>query len=144
MAKKKIKKIVRKGQNVPIFDEMTWNKYGKAIDSLTLKIRKFMYKHNVSFDGVYGIPRGGLFLAVSLSHTLNIPYIHNEAGITEKTLVVDDISDTGKTLRKFRKNGNVIVTFHSTEQTVTPPDIYLYMKEDKWILYPWETKGTSQ
>lgn len=54
-----------------------------------------------NFDSVYGIPRGGLVTAVLLSHRLNLPLKLKIEELNGKTLIVDDISDSGKTLEKF-------------------------------------------
>ena len=64
-----------------------------------VKIASNKYK-NKKFTGVYGIPRGGLCLAVSLSHYLNIPLLELPQ---DNCLIVDDIYDSGKTLEKYKK-----------------------------------------
>ena len=51
---------------------------------------------------VAGVPRGGLILAVLLSHQLGIPLVYVEEA-TPSTLLVDDLADTGETLLEYRK-----------------------------------------
>lgn len=108
--------------------KITWNEYQDMINKLVKQIKG-------NFDGIYGVPRGGLPIAVSLSHKLNIPLLLHP---TENSLVVDDISDTGKTLSSH-KNKKIAVLFN-TKWTKTNPDFYIDWKNDKdsWIIFPWE------
>jgi len=54
---------------------------------------------------VAGIPRGGLIPAVMMSHAFGIKYISYSSAkqlpkeLRTKTIVIDDIADTGHTLR---------------------------------------------
>lgn len=98
------------------------------------------------FDSVYGIPRGGLIAAVSLSHRLNLPLKLNIKEINEKTLVVDDISDSGKTLEKFEKQLSfkpVVATLFYHKDTSAVPDFYAREKT-YWVIFPWETGESSK
>ncbi len=112
--------------------ELTWGVYGILIKQLAIQIINSKHK----FDGIYGVPRGGLPIAVSLSHSLKLPILLYP---TEKTLVVDDISDTGKTLQSHKNK--CIATLYSTKWTKTKPDYYVGEKLNKkdWIVFPWET-----
>ncbi|MBI2121856.1 MAG: phosphoribosyltransferase [Candidatus Sungbacteria bacterium] len=98
------------------------------------------------FQSVYGIPRGGLVLAVSLSHRLGIPQILSAEDITKTTLVVDDISDSGKTLTSlearigFRPH---VATIFWHADTSHRPDFSLREKKS-WIVFPWETEVSSK
>ena len=116
---------------------VSWEMFDKAVYNLYDKIKK----DNITFDGVYGIPRGGVILAVALSHKLKIPYINNIEKVTPDTLIVDDISDTGNTLKTFKEKNpdNKIAAMYSTPNTIVKPDYYIYVKFDKdWLLFPWE------
>ena len=108
-----------------------WGKFGLMVDRLADLIKKSKTK----FDGVYGIPRGGLILAVCLAHRLNLPFREK---CTKKTLLVDDISDTGKTLRQtpHKKSACLYTTTWTTKQ----PDFALELKQkkDDWIVFPGE------
>ena len=65
--------------------------------------------------------------------------------VTDKQiLVVDDIADTGETLKDFQNKHNVICTFHYHEQSIVKPDFYCEEKGDKWIVYPWETEDSDE
>jgi len=87
------------------------------------------------FDGVFGVLRGGLPIAVHLSHHLDLPLLNNP---TKETLVVDDISDTGMTLRNIKHKK--IACFYSTPWTVTKPDYSIDVKLDRssLVIFPWE------
>jgi len=108
----------------------TWEQIDTGVEELVSQIKKSKLK----FDGLYGIPRGGLPLAVMLSYQLNLPLLVYP---TVNTLVVDDISDTGKTLMSM-KNKKIACLFNS-KWTKVKPDFYAYTKTNKqsWIMFPW-------
>jgi hypoxanthine phosphoribosyltransferase len=110
---------------------LTWEKVGKMIDKLAIKIKK----SGIKFDGIFGIPRGGLPLAVILSYKMDIPVLLYP---TKNTLVVDDISDNGYTLQRMKNKK--IATIYSTDWTITKPDWFVEMKrsKDDWLVFPWE------
>jgi len=99
------------------------------------KIIEMLYERRGDFDGVWGPPRGGLPLAVALSHGLGLPFLPEPKSI--KTLIVDDIADTGKTLEKFSLTHFTVTLFYHW-QSVTIPNIYLREKNEGWIIFPWE------
>ena len=109
----------------------SWAEFGVIIEELVIKIQKSRCK----FNGVYGIPRGGLSFAVTLSHKLKLPLLLYP---TKNTLVCDDISDTGRTLASHKNKK--IVTLFSTKRTKTKPDWHSKIKKSKedWIVFPWE------
>ncbi|KKL78981.1 hypothetical protein LCGC14_2019360, partial [marine sediment metagenome] len=51
---------------------------------------------------IYGIPRGGQYVALMLSELYDIPLTNK---IDKNTLVVDDIADSGKTLTEYHGLG---------------------------------------
>ena len=112
---------------------ITWEEVGKMIDELALKIKKSGEK----FDGVFGVPRGGLPLAVILSYKMDIPVLLYP---TENTLVVDDISDNGYTLQRLKNKK--IATIYTTDWTITQPNWFIEKKLSKehWLVFPWEKK----
>jgi len=120
----------------------TWNQFDTACSDIVAKIRQ----QGWSFNTIYGLPRGGLIIAVKLSHLLNLKLILNSSQIDNNTLVVDDIADTGKSLQKLideiRIKSHVasyrVVTLFYHKQSEVAPDIWLYEKTDRWIHFPWE------
>jgi uncharacterized protein len=110
----------------------TWELFEDACET----IAQIINDQEIVFDQVYGLPRGGLCLAVKLSHLLDIPLTTHKKRITKQTLICDDLSDSGKTLISFRDH--FIVTLYYKKTSLVKPDIYLLEKTDKWIKFPWE------
>ena len=119
------------------------------VDECVLDIAEHLIRTGIEFDGVYGIPRGGTILAVMLSHKLGIPYLETLEGMYgENFIIIDDIVDTGKTMKHHStlevcKNA-YFVTIHEHEQASVKPDYSVLYKEDKWIVYPWETTDSEE
>ena len=109
----------------------SWEEFEEDIPKLVRAIKKTR-KH---FNGIYGVPRGGLPIAVKLSHELNLPVLIG--GVTKNTLVVDDVSDTGSMLAPFKDRKATIVTIFYKPWSKVVPDIWLRKTEDH-IVFPWE------
>lgn len=98
------------------------------------------------FTGVYGLPRGGLVLAVLLSHALNIPMLMSP---TAGCLIVDDICDTGESLLHYVKNSSgdkvqdytIATMYYKVNELGVVPNIYSYIKTNEWVVFPWEIGG---
>lgn len=94
------------------------------------------------FTSIITYPRGGFPVAARLSHLLNIENLSVVGGKTplmENCLVVDDISDTGKTLNHAKTLGYIhFATLHWHRQSIVKPTWYIWEKKDDWIVYPWE------
>jgi len=123
---------------------LTYREYGKLVDEAMVHLFK-LRKH---FDAVYGLPRGGLPLAVHISHHLNVPMVSNLIQFSQehpdgKLLVVDDIVDTGKTFDRLNEITDIqnidfysLVLYFKTRSTYIPDH---YMKETaSWLVFPWE------
>src|SRR3989338_9674448 len=95
----------------------TWRQFDQDIHRIARRAQKL----NKKFDGVWGPPRGGLPLAVCLSHTLCLPLLNKP---TAKTLIVDDIADSGKTLARFARSHFVATLFYHP-QSIIVPNIWL-------------------
>lgn len=109
----------------------SWQEFDRDCDELIRRLRP----QRLMFNGVWGPARGGLLLAIVLSHGLGLSLLAEP--IAFNTLVVDDIADTGKTLHKF-VGVNFMVTLFYHQQSVTTPTIWLHEKFDKFIVFPWE------
>lgn len=92
----------------------------------------------VQIKSITGIERGGLIPAVMISHKLNIPYVTK---INKDTLVVDDICDTGETLK--RSIAGFTATLHYKPTAVFTPDFYAKEVGSEWLVYPWERKDSE-
>jgi len=140
---------------------LSWWDIEKAIHSLALAIRKSYFP-----DLIVGIARGGLIPAVSLSHTLGVemavvdvkfyrdvegrerePIIRTSFPINpqgKRVLLVDDVSDTGETLKVVLRelhNSGVLETKVAClvvkPWTKVIPNFYVF-RTDKWVVFPWE------
>lgn len=105
-------------------------------------------KHE-SFEAVYGVPRGGLIVAVLVSHKLSIPLITDLKNMHgKKFLIVDDIADTGVTLEKYKKLKVCQYVTYATldyhKQSTVEPDYWISEKGDRWIVYPWEREDSDE
>ena len=124
---------------------ITWDEYDDMINKIAVYIKHIS---NEEIGAVYGLPRGGLPIAVSLSHSLGLPllmdYYDRKIVTDKKILVVDDIADTGHTLKDFDNEHNVICTFHYHKQSLVVPELFLEEKTDEWIVYPWEERDSKE
>ena len=55
---------------------LTWHDFDRAVASIAERL------HGRCFRGVHGLPRGGLVLAVSLSHRLELPQLLDPQPVT--------------------------------------------------------------
>lgn len=92
--------------------------------------------------GVYGIPKGGLPLAVMIANKLSVPLL---MGAYDGCLIVDDICDTGESLLHYQNDSSgtkskkyIIATMFFKDNDLVKPDYYSYEKENDWIVFPWE------
>lgn len=104
------------------------------------EVIKDIKNKNIKPSGVYGIPRGGLIIATLLSYKLDIPLLTAPA---KDCIIIDDIADSGRSLCHYTENDTqfnkyYITTMYYHERSMVKPHFYLYLKEDKWIVFPWE------
>jgi len=149
------------------FEIPTWEKIYELLLNLASKIRKANFKPDV----IVGISRGGWPPARIMSDLLENPELANvkaefyldvaktksEPVITQpvsvsvhgkKILIVDDVADTGKSLRLVRSHIKEqgatdvkIATIYYKPWSVVTPDWYEH-KTSHWIIFPWERKET--
>ena len=115
---------------------ISWEKYIKDLEALVKQIRKSRLK----FDSIVGVKRGGIIPAVFMSHQLEVPF-GGAKSPDMRILIVDDISDTGKTLEKYTLSSNLftLATLYIKEGTRVVPDFYVEkFPKGTWIIYPYE------
>jgi uncharacterized protein len=149
------------------YEVATWNQIYDMLLDLANKIQGDGYKPDV----IIGIARGGLVPARILSDFLETPELaiiqieyyvsiaqtrqepilkrslHTQ--ITDKkALLVDDVSDTGKSLQlaknHLQQQGAKEIktaTLYAKPQTITKPD-YCEKQTSHWIVFPWDAKET--
>ena len=99
---------------------------------------KFLASHTDNFKnitGVYGPARGGLVFAVIISNRYNVPFL---GAPQPGCICVDDICDTGDTALAWRHKGYTIATMFYKRESKVVPDLWMYEKQDKWIVFPFE------
>lgn len=134
-----VSKVRKKNQSTYI---VSWQEFDVLVDKLLDKIKtiKFLYRN------IYPIPRGGMVLAVVLSHRLNIPILKSRHEITKDTLVVDDIKDSGKTLEEFQayKPTATYLYLHNKDNKTKRNEFFVKgITKNIWIIYPWEQKDEN-
>ena len=109
----------------------SWEDFDKSVEYIAQKC-KFL-----EFSGIYGIPRGGLCLAVALSHKLKIELITEPK---KDSLIVDDVYETGLTLNTFYNiEGAMFFVLFSKKKPTWWHTVSLTNKSE-WIVFPWENK----
>ena len=112
-----------------MIDYFTWSEFDKSVEHIANKC-KFL-----EFSGIYGVPRGGLCLAVALSHKLNISLLSEPI---KNSLIVDDIYETGITLNTLKDiDGAMFFVLHSKIKPTWWNTVYISKKRE-WIVFPWE------
>ena len=107
----------------------TWCQFDKSVEHIANKCK------NLEFSGIYGVPRGGLCLAVALSHKLKINLI---AEPIKNSLIVDDIYETGITLSNFKDiEGAMFFVLFSKIEPKWWNAVNITEKRE-WIIFPWE------
>jgi len=126
-------------------ENYTWKQFDRDIVKLAKIVKKYKPKN------IYGVPRGGLVIAVCLSYRLDIPLV-NMKGIRKETVIVDDIFDTGKTISDvisrigaFYSFEIPIITLFKNISSGINIGNHEYIHETRnWIIFPWETRKSSK
>jgi hypoxanthine phosphoribosyltransferase len=149
------------------FEVPKWNQIYEMLLNLAEKIRKNNFKPDI----IVGVSRGGWPPARVMSDLLNNPNLANvrtefylrvaetkgEPTLTQpvsmkvagkKVLVVDEVADTGKSLKLVKEHiiekGATevkIATVYYKPWSIVKPD-YCEKETSKWIVFPWEIKET--
>ena len=140
--------------------QITWEEYRTAVEKLCKKI----VSSKTKFSVIVGLTRGGLIPAVILSHSSGIQmfafdphWLHSDGtarqqvqlpidpAVTRSILVIDDISDSGKTLDKVSKfftargfNVETAAVFINSKTTCHTPNYSVMDSKKQWIVFPYE------
>jgi hypoxanthine phosphoribosyltransferase len=151
------------------YEVPTWNQIYTMLLEQSEKICKSCYQPDI----IVGIARGGIIpmriladllkihqvaiiriesyediakqrIQPALTHTLNVE-VHDK-----KLLIVDDISDSGQSLKIVKQHlhgkgamETKIATLYTKPTTQILPD-YFEKTTNRWIVFPWELKETLQ
>ena len=142
---------------------LSWEGFGQACDDLAQQVTESGFRPKV----VIAIARGGLLPAGALAYALGVelvdainverysdstqpmpdpvmlaPRLDSASVAGEQILIVDDITDSGRTLglvtrllRGFGADVRSAVLF-SKPNTVFAPD-YLWKRTEGWVRFPW-------
>lgn len=117
---------------------ITWETVEEIVNEIYVQICD-----NKAITKIYGLPRGGLIPAVMLSHKAKLPLITDSSLVDNNTLIVDDISDSGETLKGY--TDFTIATLFIRHNTKTTPTIFgEVIMNDDWIVFPWERSDSKQ
>ena len=113
----------------------TWSEFDNAVEHIASKCQF------LEFSGIYGVPRGGLCLAVALSHKLKINLISEPL---KNSLIVDDVYETGLTLNSFKDiEGAMFFVLFSKIKPIWWNTVHISEKRE-WIVFPWENTSNFQ
>jgi hypoxanthine phosphoribosyltransferase len=149
------------------FEVPTWNQIYSMLLDLADRIRKDNFKPDI----IIGVSRGGWPPARVLSDLLDNPNLANvraefylgvaetkgEPVITQpisvniknkKVLIVDEVADTGKSLKLVKEHiaqqkplQARTATVYCKPWSIVAPDYY-EKETSRWIVFPWEVKET--
>ena len=115
---------------------LSWQEFDRAVEQLAAHARQLPEP-----CGIHGVPRGGLVLAVALSHRLELPLLEQPR---PGCLVVDDVYETGQTLAPYRRlSGCQVLVWVSK----VPPQWWHAAEvtsSEEWLLFPWEHGEAAQ
>ncbi|MBU2670655.1 phosphoribosyltransferase [Actinoplanes bogorensis] len=147
-------------------ETLTWTGFGRAGRELAQQIADDGYRP----DLVLAVARGGLFLAGSVAYALDVKNVHvinvefytgvdqrldtpvllppspRPADLTgAKVLIVDDVADTGETLKLVRDfcaghvaDARIAVIYQKPHSLVGCE--YVWSRTGKWIDFPWSSE----
>jgi hypoxanthine phosphoribosyltransferase len=125
---------------VPNREIVGYQYYTILMDELVDKLKKYPALKDIKF--IYTFMRGGLPIAVHLSHHLGTKVLTDESNIdfstikSREVLIVDDIADTGATLDGFQHLFPTATLYYKPWSKVEPT--FYVRKTKNWIVFPWE------
>ena len=110
--------------------ELTWQQFDLAVSALAERFQ------DRSIPGIYGVPRGGLCLAVALSHALELPLL---MAPESRCLIVDEVFETGQTLTALRQQWPD-AAFAVWVSKISPAwwEAVDVTNSQEWLVFPWE------
>lgn len=117
--------------------KVSWDEIFSLCNQLAWKI----LNNDNNYKGIYGVPCGGIVPALILSQMTRIPFI-GEFKATKDILVVEEIVDTGRTLKSFQKYGMDLVCLYKRKGIEVEGIKYFCSEEDEatWLIFPWDNE----
>ena len=149
------------------FEVPTWDQIYSMLLNITDNIKKSLFKPDI----IVGVSRGGwpparvlsdlldnpnlanirVEFYVSVAETKNKPVLTQPVSVSvagKRVLIVDEVADTGKSLRLVREHiveqgacEVKIATVYYKPWSVVKPDYYA-KETSRWVVFPWEIKET--
>ena len=137
---------------------ITWNEFHQDVKNLCKKIKN----SGKDFNKIVAISRGGFIPAGIIAYELDIrktavinisTYVGSKhlkldevdnpeyvGRVDEKTLIVDDLSDSGQTFQVMRRQfpNGTYVTIYAKKRGSQQVDIYERDMPEKWLVFPWD------
>jgi len=114
---------------------LSWGEFDAAVASLALQAEAY------GCQAIYGFPRGGLPLAVALSHKMGLPLAEH---LGPHRLVVDDVFETGRTLSRARHLPGVLPVVWISKAEPTWWKAAEVVTSQEWLVFPWESLTAAQ
>lgn len=129
---------------------MTWDEYISATNLMARSIKFLIRDEKLKKPILLGIKRGGAILATLLSHILDLDVEYIDVDkltytryFSNPIIVIDDIADTGKTIKKLMRWLDahpfyyyVMHTRVDRKKEIEPH--YAVHNIDTWVVYPYE------
>ena len=147
----------------PVREVLTWEAFGVAARELAKQVVDSGFQP----DLILSITRGGMLPAGTISYAMGIKNLHiiNVEFYTgvdsrlpepvflpplpatnyldgQKVLIIDDVADTGETLRmvrdfcdRYAAESRVAVLYEKPRSVIAAD--YVWRRTDKWITFPW-------
>ena len=117
--------------------KFTWKDFDDAVRKLTFRIKAVK-----GATGIYGEPRGGLCLAVALSHHTGLPLVKKPG---PGVVWVDDIADKGHTLMRADCDGSIArFVWMEKKHNPIPVASVITVPNKCWVVFPWEDPDKAQ
>jgi hypoxanthine phosphoribosyltransferase len=136
---------------------LSWSDIDKLVETICQKVRSKLDNHLEKYETI-AITNGGIIPATMISDNLGIKNIHlfpiiNKKIVrkripvlktTKRYLLIDEIYDTGKTLKKTAKclrfiNHLDIFLIERYDTVISSNHVYGTVLDDsRWVVFPWE------
>lgn len=145
---------------------ITWDEIHHNCNKIVEQVKH----HNIS--SIIGLGRGGLIPATIIANALDVQKVYNIGAFSYKNiirqetlmvyqyvpkdialgndtvLIVDDLVDSGKTIKELADNFTLCkfrtATLYVKPKTIYYPDYYASeVSNDEWLVFPWEKDAPS-
>jgi len=105
-------------------------------------VERLLKEHDpLSFDGVWGVLRGGVPVAIEVATILDLPLVDSP---TADTLICDDVIDSGRTRDAYPLNIFLALHLKYIGQGVPIGRTYWAKEIEGWVVYPWEPEKPAR